>query len=77
MLSANPFFLALYLGSVSLLSEAISVSEIQGDSFLSPYEGQILHDVYGILVAKVRLLICTLRGETRSRYAQHQTTLQM
>lgn len=57
MLLANLLFLAVYLGVAPLPSEAISVSEIQGHSFLSPYEGQTLYDVYGVLVAKVCLRI--------------------
>ena len=57
MLLANLLLLAVYLGTATLPSEAITVSEIQGHSFLSPYEGQTLYDVYGVLVAKVRLRI--------------------
>ncbi|EPT05654.1 hypothetical protein FOMPIDRAFT_1021407 [Fomitopsis schrenkii] len=52
MFPANLLSLALVLGGAPLLSWSISVSKIQGDSFLSPYEGQTLYDVYGILVAK-------------------------
>lgn len=73
MFPANLLSLALVLGGAPLLSWSISVSKIQGDSFLSPYEGQTLYDVYGILVAKVRPLMCMFRPEAWCRCAQQQT----
>ncbi|KAH9838400.1 DNase I-like protein [Rhodofomes roseus] len=44
--------LALSLAESPIATWAISVAEIQGKSFRSPYEGQTVNEVYGILTAK-------------------------
>ncbi|KZT73124.1 DNase I-like protein [Daedalea quercina L-15889] len=52
MLAIGLLSLAFSFAGAPISTQAISVAEIQGDSFRSPYEGQTLNDVYGILTAK-------------------------
>lgn len=48
------FTAALLLASLIPDVHAVSITDIQGVSFQSPYAGLYVHDVTGVVAAKVR-----------------------
>lgn len=43
---------------------AVSITDIQGPAFQSPYVGQVVHNVTGIVSAKVSLVLSILKSRT-------------
>ena len=44
----------LVVTALQQLSAATSITDIQGPAYLSPLKGQTVHDVTGVVTAKVR-----------------------
>jgi hypothetical protein len=45
------------LASLALASQAVSIAEINGIAWRSPYEGQVVSNVTGVVTARVRASI--------------------
>lgn len=48
---------SVLIGLIAVVARGVSITDIQGSAFQSPLAGQVVDDVTGVVVAKVRVAV--------------------